>query len=261
MNGEKELLEADYTDFCALDYPCAYLPGRSTRMLYRYSSAADISFCSSVIRRGWRRFGNYYFYPICSGCRECKSLRIDIERFRPSRSQKKAIKRNSATRMAVAAPSATKLHIELYNRYHLWKSRKDGWKYREIDIAEYYENFVAGAHEFGKEVLYFIDGRLAGVDLVDIVEDGLSAVYFYYDPDFSRYSLGTYSLIYQIEAARMMGLRYIYLGYWVDGCRAFAYKTGFAGLEILDGFPPQDEEPLWMDYGEYIAGRAMGCSS
>ena len=236
----------EFTDFCTLDYPCAYLEGRNTRMLYRYTEDADEAFCTTVIQRGWRRFGNFYFYPICAGCNECKSLRIDINRFKMSRSQKKAYKRNLDTGIIVRRPTISDEHIELYNRYHKWKSQKDAWKYKEINLSEYYENFAQGAHGFGKEVLYVRDDKLVGVDLIDIVEDGISAIYFFYDPDYAYYSLGTFSLLYQIEIAKSMGLRYIYLGYWVDGCKAFAYKKRFSGLEILDGFPNMEEEPQWI---------------
>ena len=243
---KKQNTNMEFTDFCTLDYPCAYLEGRNTRMLYRYTEDADEAFCTTVIQRGWRRFGNFYFYPICAGCNECKSLRIDINRFKMSRSQKKAYKRNLDTGIIVRRPTISDEHIELYNRYHKWKSQKDAWKYKEINLSEYYENFAQGAHGFGKEVLYVRDDKLVGVDLIDIVEDGISAIYFFYDPDYAYYSLGTFSLLYQIEIAKSMGLRYIYLGYWVDGCKAFAYKKRFSGLEILDGFPNMEEEPQWI---------------
>ena len=235
----------EFTDFCTLDYPCAYLEGKNTRMLYRYTEDANIDFCTSVIQRGWRRFGNFYFYPICNGCSECKSLRIDVDKFKISRSQKRAWRRNRDTKIIVRSPTISDEHINLYNKYHKWKSQKDGWRHKEIDLVEYYENFAQGAHEFGKEVLYIRDNKLVGVDLIDILKDGISAIYFFYDPDYAYYSLGIFSLLYQIELAKKMGLRYIYLGYWVDGCKAFEYKKRFNSLEMLDGFPDMDIEPQW----------------
>jgi arginine-tRNA-protein transferase len=248
MKKSDETIREDITEFCTLDYPCAYLPGRTVRMYYRYTENADFDFCSTLIERGWRRFGNYYFYPVCNGCDSCKSLRICVDTFEMTKSRKKALRRNRDTKIMIRTPTVTTDHLELYNRYHRWKSEKDGWKYREIGFREYYENFAEGAHDFGKEVLYFIDDRLVGVDLVDLVKDGLSSVYFFHDPDYAWYSLGTFSLLKQIDFARELGLEYIYLGYWVDGCRAFAYKSTFKPLEILDGFPPLDETPLWREF-------------
>jgi arginine-tRNA-protein transferase len=122
---------------------------------------------------------------------------------------------------------------------------KDDWQHRNISQREYSENFVEGAHDFGKEVLYIVDDELVGVDLIDVLDDGISSIYFYYDPDHDRLSLGTFSLLYQIKLAKILDLPWIYLGYWVDGCKAFAYKTNFQPQEILDGFPHVSEQPLW----------------
>jgi arginine-tRNA-protein transferase len=198
-----------------------------------------------VIKRGWRRFGKYYFHPICQGCNECKSIRIDVENYRYTKSQRKAIRRNKETRIIVQEPSLTQAHIELYNKYHAWKHEKDDWNFREISQREYYENFVDGAQNFGKEVLYVRDQKLVGVDLIDVLDDGISSIYFYYDPDYARLSLGTYSLLYQINLADILDLKWIYLGYWVEGCQAFAYKPKFQPQDLLDGFPEMDEEPEW----------------
>ena len=241
-------LNPDSKDFCMLDYECAYIPGNSVRMNYKYVKNPTAEFNSAVIQRGWRRFGKYYFHPICNGCNECKSLRIEVESFKPSKSQKKAEKRNKETKIIIQKPSISQMHLNLYNKYHDFKTQKDGWRQKNITSRDYIENFVEGAGEFGKEVLYIRDNRLIGVDLIDILEDGISSIYFFYDPDYSRYSLGTYSLLYQIELAKILELKWIYVGYWVDSCKAFAYKTNFKPLEVLDGFPEVDKEPIWEEW-------------
>ena len=233
------------TDFCMLDYECAYLPDKSVRMHYKYIDRASRRYNTALIQRGWRRFGCYYFHPICNGCNECKSLRIDANKFKASKSQRKSIKRNAETEIIIQKPTMTQAHIDLYNKYHNFKQKKDDWSHRNISLREYKENFVEGAYEFGKEVLYIRDGQIIGVDLLDILEDGISSIYFYYDPDYSRLSLGVYSLLYQIELAKVLELRWIYLGYWVKGCKAFEYKSNFKPQEILDGFPKLDESANW----------------
>ena len=252
MQNEKNLLNPPSTDFCMLDYECAYLPDKKVRMFYKYVLESSKAFNTAVIQRGWRRFGRYYFHPICEGCTGCKSLRIDVDKFTPSKSQKKAMKRNKDTRIIIQKPTMTQMHIDLYNKYHNFKAQKDGWKQKGISYREYKENFVEGSYDFGKEVLYIRDEQLIGVDLIDIVDDGISAIYFYYDPDYARYSLGTYSLIYQIELAKILKLKWIYLGYWVDGCKAFAYKSNFKPQEILDGFPTPEEPYEWKAWEEDI---------
>jgi len=248
MKRENSKLYPPSTDFCTLDYNCAYLEGKQVRMNYKYVMHSNSKFNSAVIQRGWRRFGNYYFYPICKDCNECKSLRINVKDFKPTKSQRKAINRNKDTKIVVQKPTVTTSHIELYNKYHYWKSLKDGWSAKRITPSEYYENFAEGYYDFGKEVLYFADNKLVGVDLIDIVEDGISSIYFFYDPDYARLSLGTYSLIKQIEFAKILNRKWIYLGYWVDGCKAFEYKEKFKPLEVLDGFPTFQEEPQWENF-------------
>ncbi len=245
MNEELDLLNPCSTDFSMLDYDCAYLPGNKVRMNYKYVSRASKAFATAVIDRGWRRFGKYFFHPICNGCNECKSIRIDATNYRYTKSQKKAIKRNSETTIIVQKPSLTQAHINLYNKYHHHKHHKDGWQHKNISQREYHENFVDGAHDFGKEILYIKDDKLIGVDLIDVLDDGISSIYFYYDPEYANLSLGTYSLLYQIKLANILELPWIYLGYWVEGCKAFAYKPKFQPQEILGDFPPITQEPEW----------------
>jgi len=245
VNNSINALEPESIDFSMLDYECSYIPGNNTRMNYKYVHRANQKFVTAVIHRGWRRFGKYFFHPICEGCNECKSIRIDVKNFKLSKSQKKAIKRNKETKIIVQKPTLTQAHLALYNKYHYQKSQKDGWSHKRISQREYYENFVDGAYEFGKEVLYIQDGNLVGVDLIDILDDGISAIYYYYDLDHSRLSLGVYSLLYQIDLAKKLDLDWIYLGYWVDGCKAFAYKESFSPQEKLDGFPDIYEQANW----------------
>jgi arginine-tRNA-protein transferase len=236
------------TDFCMLDYECAYITDKSVRMHYKHIEKATQTYNTALINRGWRRFGCYYFHPICNGCNECKSIRVDVKNFKLRKSQKKSIKRNKGTEIIIQKPTLSQAHIDLYNKYHSFKQKKDDWSHRNISPREYRENFVEGAHDFGKEVLYIQDGKLIGVDLIDILDDGISSIYFYYDPDYPQLSLGTYSLLYQVELAKILELPWIYLGYWVEGCKAFAYKPNFQPQEILDGFPDVDTISDWKGF-------------
>lgn len=250
MNEELDLLDPPSTDFSMLDYDCSYIKGNKVRMNYKYVEDASKTFATAVIARGWRRFGKYFFHPVCPACDACKSIRIDALDYHYTKSQKKSIKRNTDTRVIVQKPSISEDHIKLYNKYHSFKSKKDAWSHRNISRREYHENFVEGANDFGREVLYIKDNKLIGVDLIDVLEDGISSIYFYYDPDYARLSLGTYSLLYQIKLANTLDLPWIYLGYWVDGCKAFAYKPNFQPQEILDGFPNILKEPQWKNWKE-----------
>jgi arginine-tRNA-protein transferase len=120
MNEELDidLLNPPSTDFSMLDYDCAYIPGNKVRMNYKYVSRASKKFATAVIARGWRRFGKYFFHPICNGCNECKSVRINVDEFSPSKSQRKALNRNKDTQIILQKPTMTDAHIALYNKYH-----------------------------------------------------------------------------------------------------------------------------------------------
>jgi len=244
-NNNPELPNPKSTDFSMNDNSCAYIPGKRMQMHCKQVDVVSKTFSTSVTQRGWRRFGRNFFYPVCADCIECKSIRIDVANYKYSKSQRKTINRNEETEIRIQEPSITQDHIDLYNKYHVYKAERDGWNHQDISRQEYYENFVDGAHDFGKELLYFIDDKLVGVDLIDILDDGISSVYCYYDPDYPRYSLGTYSLLYEIKLAEMLGLEWIYVGYWVDGCKAFEYKENFQPIEILEGYPRTFEKPEW----------------
>jgi arginine-tRNA-protein transferase len=217
-------------------------------MRHREVDVVTSSFATRVTERGWRRYGRSYVYPVCEGCDACKSLRIDAKNYKYTKSQQKIINRNEATEIVVNRPLVTDEHIALYNKYHRYKAENSGWKHQDITRTEYFENYVEGAFEFGKELRYYIDGKLVCIDLIDILDDGINAIYCYYDPDYARYSLGTYSLLYQINIAESLGLDWVYLGYWVEGYKSFEYKEKFQPLQILEDFPPMFENPNWKEW-------------
>ncbi|SFV71218.1 Arginine-tRNA-protein transferase [hydrothermal vent metagenome] len=248
--NDLDLLIPKSIDFTHDDHPCAYIPNKRMKMNYKQVEMVSKTFATAVAQRGWRRFGKSFIYPLCYGCTECKSLRIDVSNYKYSKSQRKAINRNEKTKISIQEPSMRKEHIALYNKYHAYKAKRDGWNHQDISMQEYYENFIDGAHDFGKELLYYIDDKLVCVDLIDILDDGISAVYCYYDPDYPRFSLGTYSLLYQIKLAENLGLDWVYLGYWIEGNKAFEYKENFEPLEILEGYPRVVEKPKWKKWSE-----------
>jgi arginine-tRNA-protein transferase len=117
-----------------------------------------------------------------------------------------------------------------------------------VTPQNYYASFVQGYNDFGYEVLYFDGDRLVGVDLIDILPSGISSIYFYYDPASARRSLGRYSLLIQILMAKERHLPWIYLGYYVDGCRSLEYKREYTPLLRLDGRPAEDGEERWFPF-------------
>ena len=217
--------------------PCPYLKDRDSRMEYRYIDGCDFAVNDALARRGFRRFGKYFSKPNCAGCRECINIRVDALNFKFNKSARRTMRKNENTKIILTKPLLDDAHVALYKKYHKFMQEKREWKY--------YELYIAGHAEFGKEIAYFADGRLIGVDLVDILSDGISAVYCYYDPDFADLSIGRYSLYQQILLARQLNLRWIYLGYYVKDCPSLAYKADYKPYERLREYVPLDETPVW----------------
>ncbi len=246
-SNKKSINESKIIEFSTVETSCVYLPYKRMRMHYKYIKEASFELNSALTERGWRRFGEYYSRPSCAGCTECLSLRIDALNFKFSKSAKRVMKKNKNTKIYIQKPTTTTSHIALHEKYHKFMSEKKGWKYHPISPALYNELYVEGHGNFGKEVLYFINGKLVGVDLIDICKDGISSIYFFYDPDYAKYSLGRYSIYQQILMARKYDLKWIYLGYYVKDCNSLNYKASYKPHQILLNSPSLEEEPIWAE--------------
>jgi len=244
----KDLLLPKSTDFCLNHGSCSYLDGKYTRLNYKCVENVSKLFATAVAQRGWRRYGKRFVYPSCISCNECKSIRIEVKDYHFSRSQRKALKRNENTKIVVQEPTLSAEHLALYNKYNQHKANNDGWDYECISEDEYLDSFVVGAHDFGREILFYRDDKLVGVDLIDILDDGISTICCYYDPEYMWYSLGIFSVLYEIKLAQEMGLQWVYLGYWIEGNKAFQYKENFEPIEILEGYPGVFEEANWKPF-------------
>jgi len=238
----------DIIEFSTLENKCVYQDNKMMKMEYKFIKNSPLQLNTKLIQRGWRRFGNYFSRPVCQGCNDCISLKIDVENFKLSRSAKRVYKKNnrSNTKVLVRTPSVTNEHIELYKKFHYYMKEKKGWDNYHISTSTYEDLYVAGHSFYGKEILYFVDGKLVGVDLVDFLEDGISAIYFFYDPDYSHLSLGRYSIYKQIEFAKKLDLRWIYLGYAVENCDSLNYKFDYKPHLKLINNPNLNEEAIWL---------------
>ncbi|PID47848.1 MAG: arginyltransferase [Proteobacteria bacterium] len=233
-------------EFSTLPSKCAYLHDRKARMEYKYIKDCSYNLNDGLVKRGWRRFGEYFSRPQCDNCKECISVRIDAREFKFSKSVRRVLKKNAnQTSIILRKPSITKEHVKLYNKYHFHMQKKRGWKHYPLNLQSYYELYVNGYGSFGLEFLYFCDGKLVGVDLVDEISDGLSSIYFFYDPDYAHLSLGRYSIYQQILYALNSNKRWIYLGYYVKNCQSLEYKRSYKPLEILKNNPKENQTPIW----------------
>jgi len=236
MNLLKEFLLSDR---------CSYLADREQTMHYKLIENCSTQSNQELIERGFRRFGKMYFRPICEGCDECKSIKIDVQNYTFSKSARRIMKKAKDIRSYIQKPSLSHEHLEVFKKYHLSMKEKKGWEYNETSPEHYYNSFVNGYEEFGYEILYFYEEKLIAVDLIDILDDGISSIYFYYDPDFSKYSLGKLSLYNQIKYAKNSEKKWIYLGYYVKECPSLSYKAEYKPYLTLKGRPTETEDFIW----------------
>lgn len=229
-----------------LNDSCSYLDNKNQTTHYKVIENCDSLQCQELIERGYRRFGKMYFRPICKDCDECKSIKIDVKKFLFSSSHRRVIKKAKNIKSYIQTPTMTKEHLKLFDKYHLFMRDKKGWDHSFVNPQNYYSSFVNGHNEFGYEILYYDEDKLIGVDLIDILQDGVSSIYFYYDPDYSHYSLGKLSLLYEIEFAKAHNKDWIYLGYYVKDCNSLSYKASYKPFLTLEGRPSESEDFNWV---------------
>jgi leucyl-tRNA---protein transferase len=220
--------------FLAPPTRCGYLPEQVWRLEYEMVAGATPADYMRRMLQGWRRFGDTFFRPQCPHCQACRSLRVLVERFRPDRSQRRARKANEGdVRACIGAPSVSREKLLLYDRYHAFQADQKGWpEHPAKDAASYADSFVENPFPT-QEWCYYLGDRLVGVGYVDDLPGGLSAIYFFYDPDERQRSLGTWNVLNLIEHARQRRIPHVYLGYYVEGCGSMQYKGRFAPNQVL----------------------------
>jgi arginyl-tRNA--protein-N-Asp/Glu arginylyltransferase len=213
------------------EHDCSYLPGRQCRTRAFYTRRLPAIWYHRFMDAGFRRSGNVVYQPVCSGCRDCVPIRVPVDRFTPSKSQRRCWRRNQDLIVGVGLPEPTPEKHALYESYRIaWHGAKDG----EGDGWDSFVNFLYESPVDTLEVCYRDKGgRLLGVGLCDVCAQSLSSVYFYFDPGYASRGLGTFSALWEIELARKENLPHYYLGYWVAGCGAMEYKSSFRPCEML----------------------------
>lgn len=217
--------------FATQPHPCSYLDDQEATTLFVDPEApVDISLYSQLSQLGFRRSGSHLYRPQCKQCQACISCRIPVDAFRPSRSQRRCWQRNNDVTISMTDNINTSKHYDLYARYIALR-HQDGDMYPP-SVAQY-EAFLTREWGVTRYLEFHADDRLLGVAVCDQLEDGLSAVYTFYDPEEERRSLGVFAIIAQVEIARSQGLGYVYLGYWIKECEKMRYKTQYRPLELL----------------------------
>ncbi len=224
---------------------CGYLPDRDWRLIYQVAIDLTAAEYADRMLQGWRHFGRTLFRPRCVGCEACRPIRVDVARFRPDRSQRRARKANEPDlRLEIARPAAGPAQLDLYRRYHAHQAVAKHWPDRGDETPdEYHATFVDNPFPV-QEWRYLLGETLVGVGYVDPLPVGPSAITFIHDPAHRDRSLGTWNVLALIDQARAQGLPHVYLGYYVADCPSMAYKARFTPNQVL-GVDGQ-----WRDFRE-----------
>lgn len=196
---------------------------------------------------GDRRHGYFLYQTECPSCRACEPIRIDVAAYRLTKTQRRILRRGDELfRLDMGAPRADAERVELYNRHKRGRGLTDGQ--RELEV-EGFRDFLVNTCGPTFEMRYSVGNRLAALAIVDRGADSLSAVYCCYDPEYSAHSPGTYSILKQLEVCRARGMRYLYLGLYIEQCAAMRYKARFVPHQrLIDGewisFEPGGEQRL-----------------
>lgn len=213
------------------EHACPYLDDRLARnLVVDPSEVASRADHTAYSRIGFRRSGDFLYRPHCAGCTACVPIRIPAASFRWRRRFRRCVKRNQGLTAEIRPAEFSREAFELYQRYQA--IRHPGGPMAEGDEHDYL-GFIRSEWADTRLVHFRAEGRLVAVAVMDWLDDGLSAVYSFFDPDEQDRSPGLYTILWQIETARVRGLPYVYLGYWIQQSPKMAYKTDFRPAELL----------------------------
>lgn len=225
-------------------HPCSYLPGRQASTVFvDPQQPVDGPLYAQLSELGFRRSGQHIYRPYCRGCQACIPLRVPVEPFRPSRQQRRILKRNQDLEVCWAPLAWRDEYYSLYACY-IEQRHRDGDMYPPS--PEQFRSFLLEDSGFSQFIEFRQTGRLLAIALCDRLENGLSAVYTFFDPHETTRSLGRFAVLWQIGEAQRLGLPAVYLGYWIEGCRKMSYKCEYRPFELyleqhwqrFDSLPP-----------------------
>ena len=236
MGMNKKLVQNldDMTFYLTVEDPCSYLDGQIERKIFtKLDGENSTKYFDLLSQRGFRRSQNIAYIPACKTCNACKSSRLLVDEFRLSKSQKRVLSKNKGLTRKICPPHPTSQQFKLFRKYI--KNRHGDGEMSDMDVMDY-AKMIAETNVNSKVIEYYdADEVLVAAVLTDMMGDGVSMVYSFFDPDLEKRSIGTYMILDHIAYAQDSRLPFVYLGYYISGCGNMAYKDRFLPQERFDG--------------------------
>ena len=219
------------TFFATPPYVCNYLPSKQAISLFIDPATPKNPRLHAILSSyGFRRSGEHLYRPRCLGCQACIPVRVPVTEFRPDRNQQRTWRKNQDLRMIAAPPVFKREYFQLYQKYLATRHPGGGM---DDPTPQSFMEFLTSSWADTIFYEFRLDRHLLAVAVVDRMEDALSAVYTFFDPDHSARSLGRFAILCEIEATRIAGLKWLYLGYWIKECRKMRYKNEYRPFEYM----------------------------